>query len=77
MAVYTIDNAIFLNLEEERAKLDPEHLAKYEVHDSRWLPQCGCEVNGFEFWGELEDFIYSDDELLERIQTGYATIVEL
>lgn len=48
---------------------------KYEIHDSHGLPQCGCEVIQFETWGELEEYLDANPEVMERIEEMYATIV--
>lgn len=50
---------------------------RYELHDSRGLPQCGCEVTSFDTWWELEDHLDSHPDVMERIEEMYATIVEI
>ena len=58
-----------------RNKLSLEN-AKYIIQDSHWMPQAGCESIGFEEWYEVEEFIESDPGFMERLENGYATIVE-
>lgn len=50
---------------------------RYELHDSHGMPQCGCEVLSFETLGEVIELIEEDAALMERIDGGYATIVEV
>lgn len=49
---------------------------RYEIHDSRWLPQCGCEITIFEEWWEVEEYLDENPDVMERIEQMYATIVE-
>lgn len=49
----------------------------YEIHDSHWAPQCGCEIIRFETWWELEEYLDEHPDVLERIREMYATIVEV
>ena len=48
----------------------------YEIHDTHWMPQCGCEVIAFETWWELEEYLDEHPDVIERIEDGYAFIVE-
>lgn len=48
----------------------------YEIHDTYGAPQCGCEVIRFESWYEVEDYINEHHDVTERLEEGYATIVE-
>lgn len=48
----------------------------YEVHDTHGAPQCGCEVIRFDEWWELEEYLDESPDLMERLEEGYAFIVE-
>lgn len=48
----------------------------YQIHDSYWAPQCGCEVTTFEEFYEMEDYLDANPDVMERIREGYATITE-
>lgn len=51
---------------------------KYEIQDTQGLPQTGMyDSYKFEEWWELEDFLDNNPDVMENIQDGYATIVEL
>lgn len=49
---------------------------KYEIHDSKGAPQCGCEITKFDEWYEVEEYLEAHPDVYERIRNGYATIVE-
>ena len=48
----------------------------YQIQDSHGVPQCGCEFIDCETWEEVEAY-FEDSEAMERLEMGYATIVEL
>ena len=48
----------------------------YILKDTCGLPQCGSISTCFDDWYELQDYIEDDEELLERLEQGYAVIVE-
>lgn len=48
----------------------------FELHDSHGAPQCGCEVIRFEEWYEVEDYISEHPDVCERIDKGYAVVLE-
>lgn len=50
---------------------------KYAIEDTRGLPQAGVDVQKFEEWWELEEFLDENPDVMESIQDGYAAIVEL
>lgn len=50
---------------------------RYAIEDTRGLPQAGVDVQKFEEWYELEEYLDENPDVMERIQDGYATIVEL
>lgn len=50
---------------------------KYEIQDSRGLPQAGYDSYKFEDWYEVEDFLDENPDVAENIENGYATIVNL
>ncbi len=49
---------------------------KYEIHDSHGAPQCGCEVTRFDDSYAMDDYLCDHPDVCERINEGYATIVE-
>ena len=48
----------------------------YELHDSHGAPQCGCEIIRFADRYELDDYLDFKQDVCERIESGYAVIVE-
>lgn len=53
----------------------PEGKIMYEIHDSYGAPQCGCDIIVCDGWGAVEEY-FEDGEAMERLEMGYAVIVE-
>lgn len=46
------------------------------VYDTHGAPQCGCERIEFHSFDDALWYIDGNSELLERIENGYADVVE-
>jgi hypothetical protein len=60
----------------EAVNLSTEVTASYELHDSYEAPQAGEEVLTFADWYELQDYLDENPDVEDRINNGYACIVE-
>lgn len=49
---------------------------KYEIHDTFGAPQCGCEIYKFDNYNDMIDFLEENEEVLNRLEEGYAIIKE-
>lgn len=61
--------------DEEEEEEEPNY--QYAIHDSYGSPQAGNDVTKFEEWYELEEYLDENPDVMERIEEGYARIVEL
>lgn len=48
----------------------------YKLTDTYEAPQCTPEVITFEKWYELEDYLDGNQDVVYRIENGYAFITE-
>lgn len=76
----TLDDGVMtstdVNAESDVEEDDADY--RYEIQDTRGLPQTGqYDSYKFEEWYELEEFLDENPEVMESIENGYATIVEL
>lgn len=51
-------------------------MSGYEIHDCHGLPQCGCEITKLDTWGDVEEYLEANPDVVERIDGMYAVIVE-
>lgn len=51
-----------------------EKTVRYIIRDNHGAPQCGCDVIECEYWDEVEEYFCYDDDALERLDHGYASI---
>lgn len=48
----------------------------YKLTDTYGVPQCTPEVLTFETWYELDEYLDSNPDVMDRIENGYAFISE-
>lgn len=82
--VYEVNNRTWSSLvdsctesDDDFADSGSEYHSKYEIHDTRGIPQAGEDVYQFDEWYEVEDFLDQNPDVQERIDEGYATITEV
>lgn len=48
----------------------------YRLIDTYGAPQCTPEVITFDTWDELEEYVDSNPDVMDRLESGYAFIRE-
>ena len=61
--------------DEDEEEEEPNY--QYAVEDTYGAPQAGVDVKKFQEWYELEEYLDQNPDVEERIEEGYARIVEL
>lgn len=51
-------------------------MAKFVIQDTYGAPQCGMDEIEFDEWYEVEEYLGEHPDVIERIDSGYATIIE-
>lgn len=71
--------------EDEELDVDSDHdfedddamiASSYRIEDSYGAPQAGVDVKEFDEYYEMQDYLDENPDVMERIEEGYATVVE-